>query len=139
MSEKISLPPHKLNKCFNITNYILGLSVFVGGSLWVRYSDNMYSDFASYTFIIWIMIGLLLFASLARMIGDRTRMDDMPIYHSPWVFPIYKYYPELNDVEPYTSGIMIFYALAGLAMIWSIWAAVVVSPSWMGVCVTCAI
>ena len=139
VSEKISCPPHTLNKCFNITNYVLGLCVFIGGSLWIRYSPNKYSDFASMTFVIWIMIGLLFFASIARMIADRTRMDEMPIYHSPWVYPIYKYYPDLNDVEPYTSGVVIFYALAAIAFFWSIWATIEISPSWLGVSMTCAL
>mmetsp|Transcript_19871 Transcript_19871/g.24568 ORF Transcript_19871/g.24568 Transcript_19871/m.24568 type:complete len:477 (+) Transcript_19871:2061-3491(+) len=139
VSEKISFPPHKLNKCFNITNILLGIAVFVAAFIWVRYSPNQYSDFASYTFIIWVMIGILFFASVARIIGDRTRMDEMPIYHSPWVFPIYKYYPELNDVVPYTSGVIIFYLLAAIAAIWSIWATVEISPSWLGVGITCAL
>jgi hypothetical protein len=65
-------------------------------------------------------------------------MAEMPIYHSPWVFPIYKYYPAINDVEPYTGGVVIFYALAAISMFWCIWATVEIQPSWLGVSITCA-
>ena len=85
------------------------------------------------------MIVILFFAALARFIADRTRMDEMPIYHSPYVFPIYRYYPKLNDIEPYASGIVLFYALAAIAFIWSVYITVQVRPSWMGVSVTCAV
>ena len=46
ISEKVSFPPHKLNRCWNITNIVLGLSVFITISAILRYSDNMYSNVA---------------------------------------------------------------------------------------------
>ena len=139
ISEKISFPPHKLNKCMDWANIILGISVFVGISLILRYTENNYSAVAVQSIVVWLMITILFVAGMARFIGDRTRMDEMPIYHSPWVFPIYKYYPKLNDIEPYASGIIFFYALAAVSFIWAVYITVEVSPSWVGVAVTCAI
>lgn len=139
ISEKITFPPHKIQKCWNWTNLILGLAVFVVISVGLRYGENEYSSVAIQSCVIWLFIGLLLIASIARFIGDRTRMAEMPIYHSPWVYPIYKYYPKLNDIEPYQSGVVYFYALSGLALIWSVYITVEVTPSWVGVCVTCGI
>jgi len=139
ISETVKFPPHKINLCWNISNIVLGALVFVGAALWTRYADNNFSDFASYSIIIWIMVALLFFASFGRFIGDRTRMSDMPIYHSPWVFPIYKYYPKVNDIEPYSSGVVFFYLLSAIVFLWSVWVTVEISPSWVGVSITCAV
>ena len=64
-------------------------------------------------------------------------MGDMPIYHSPWIFPIYKYYPSQNDIEPYSSAVVSFYFLTMLMMMWCMAATVSISPSWLGVALTC--
>ena len=83
------------------------------------------------------MLVLLIFATLARWVSDRTRMSDMPIYYSPWIFPIYKYYPDANDVEPYSSAVVAFYFIAAIILFWCIWVSVKISPSWLGAFLTC--
>ena len=86
-----------------------------------------------------MVILLLSFLLVATWVADRTRMDEMPIYHSPWVFPVYKYYPKDNDVVPYTTAVNLFFAVSFLVLVWSIWATVEIQPRWVGVNTTCAV
>lgn len=87
--------------------------------------------------MIWILLVLLTFATLARWVADRSRMNEMPIYYSPWIFPIYKYYPDANDVEPYSSAVVAFYFISAIVWFWCIWVSVEISPSWLGAFLSC--
>lgn len=138
ISDSIKVTPYRQNQIWNTMNVILGVGVFVGSAIYAR-SDDTTSDFASASIVIAILFFMLGFLILARWISDRTRMNDMPIYHSPWIFPIYKYYPKDNDVEPYSSAVVSFYFLTMLMLFWCIAATVEISPSWLGVALTCMI
>lgn len=102
-------------------------------------SDEDTSDYAAASYNIFIVLAILTVFTLAKWIADRTRLDEMPIYYSPWIFPIYKYYPKDNDVEPYVSSVTIFYGLCFFVWVWAIWTTVAVLPSYVGVCIVCAI
>lgn len=138
VSEKVKITPYTQGKIWNFMNIFLGLGIFIGTAVYAR-SDDTTSDFASASIVIAIVLFMLAFLVLAKWIGDRTRINEMPIYHSPWIFPIYKYYPAINDVEPYSSAVVQFYFLAFLVMAWSITVSVEVSPSWYGVALTCCV
>ena len=138
ISEKVKVSSYMQARIWNTLNIILGVGVFAGAIVFARSNDE-WADYAAASIIIGIILLMLTFLTLARWIADRTRMKDMPIYHSAWIFPIYKYYPDLNDVEPYSSAVVQFYGLCLLMMMWSIACVVEIKPSWLGVALTCAV
>jgi len=138
ISDKVQITPYLQGRIFNVMNIVLGAGVFIGSAIYAV-SDDTTSNFASASIVIAILFFMLTFLVLARWVSDRTRMDDMPIYHSPWIFPIYKYYPDLNDVEPHSSAVVQFYFLMLLMMAWCVVATAEVSPAWLGVALTCLI
>lgn len=138
ISEKISISPYMIKRTWFVMDIILALGVFIGTIIYVG-SDDTISDFASASAVIAIALIILLFAVLAQLVKDRTQLDQMPIYHSPWIFPIYKYYPEENDIEPYSSSIVGFYTIAFLVTLWAIAATAEISPNWFGIAITCVI
>ena len=114
------------------------MGVFIGTLFYVR-NNKQWSDFAGSSIVIGIIFFMISFLVMAKWISDRTRMDDMPIYHSAWIFPIYKYYPALNDVESYASAVVLFYVLCLVGLLWSVTLVVEITPSWLGVALTCAV
>lgn len=138
ISEKLTISPYMLGRMWYVMDIILAISVFVGTIIYVSEDDTI-SDFASASAVIAIALLILLVAVLAQVLKDRTMLDQMPIYHSPWIFPIYKYYPEENDIEPYSSSVIGFYTIAFLVTLWAIAAAVEISPNWFGIAMTCVI
>lgn len=82
---------------------------------------------------------ILFIGVLAQLVKDRTKLDETPIYHSPWIFPIYKYHPEENDLDPYSDSVVGFYILAFLVTLWAIVVTAKISPSWLGIAITCVI
>lgn len=138
ITDSVKVTPYMQGRIFNVMNIVLGLGVFLGLSIFVI-NDDSTANFAAGSMMFGIIIIMLSFLLLAKWVADRTRMDDMPIYHSPWIFPIYKYYPEVNDIEPYTSAVVQFYFICMLVMIWCFIACAEVSPSWFGVGMSCVI
>lgn len=96
-------------------------------------------SYAAITSLFMMIIFMLALLTLATFVADRTRMDDMPIYHSPWIFPIYKYYPKNNDISPHESAVSFFFITCFVGIMWSLWTAVEISPSWLGTGFTCLI
>lgn len=138
ITDKIKITPYVQQRIWNTLNTILVLGIFIGTVIYVR-SDDTTADYAAGSIVIGVLFIMIGFLILAKWIADRTRMKDQPIYHSPWIFPIYKYYPDLNDVEPYSSAVVMFYFLCMVIMMWCIATTVEISPSWLGVALTCAI
>ena len=138
ITDKVKVAPYVLNSIWNGMNIVLGLGAFFGSAFYA-YSDDTIADFEAASIVTGIAFFMLTFLVLAQWIADRTRMSDMPIYHSPWIFPIYKYYPDNNDVQPYSSAVVQFYFLCLISMIWCIVATVEIRPSWFGVSLTCAV
>ena len=136
ISDKISITPYQISGAFNAINIGFSVLILIGALVWAGQSDEI-AIFATVSFLIWIVLLLLTVATLSRWVADRTRMNEMPIYYSPWIFPIYKYYPNENDVEPYSSAVVAFYAISAIAWFWCIWVSVEVSPSWLGAFLTC--
>ena len=89
--------------------------------------------------MIAIALTIIFIGVLAQLVKDRTKLDETPIYHSPWIFPIYKYHPEDNDIVPYSDAVVGFYILAFLLTLWAIAATAEISPSWLGIAITCVI
>ena len=138
ISEKVSISAYTQKKVWNWMNITIAAIVFIGAVAFAS-SDDTTSDFAAVTMVIGIVMLMLGFLVLATWVKDRTQMGDMPIYHSPFIFPIYKYYPKENDIEPYSSAVVSFYVWIAIAMFWCFAATVEVSPSWVGVALTCAL
>ena len=138
ISESVKIPPHLQQYMWGIMNFLVACGVFIGTLVYVSQDDDI-SDFGAATTVAAILMTILLVGVIATWIRDRTRLSEMPIYHSPWIFPIYKYYPADNDVEPYQSAVVGYYTVAFLATIWALVATVEVTPSWLGVALTCGI
>lgn len=138
ITEKVKITGYQQQRVWNVMNIVIGLGVFIATIVYSR-SDDTTSDYASQSITFGMVVFMLSFLVLATWISDRTRMKQMPIYHSPWIFPIYKYYPSQNDVEPYNSAVVSFYALSLLIMMWCIVTTVQISPSWLGVALTCGV
>ena len=119
ISKSFTISPYVLGRIWNAINLILGIGVIVAAYFWTDSKDV--ADFEQVSFILAIFAGIMAVLTLATFVSDRTRMDEMPIYHSPWIFPIYKYYPRDNDVEPYTSAVVLFFFTAGIVLLWSVW------------------
>ena len=92
-------------RIFNVMNIVLGVGVFLGVSIFAI-NDDSTANFAAGSMMFGIVIIMLSFLLLAKWVADRTHMDDMPIYYSPWIFPIYKYFPDVNDIVPYRSSVV---------------------------------
>ena len=137
ITETVKVTTYQQQTIWNVLNVLLGLGVFIGTAVYVRTNDE-WADFAGASIMIGIVFFMIAFLVLAKWISDRTRMNDMPIYHSSWIFPIYKYYPNENDVEPYSSAVVSFYFLCLIGMMWSVILVVEITPSWLGVAMTCA-
>ena len=136
ISDKISITPYQISGAFNAINIGFSVLILLGALVWAGQHDEI-AFFATTSFLIWIVLLLLTVATLAKWVADRTRMSEMPIYYSPWIFPIYKYYPSENDVEPYSSAVVAFYFISAIAWFWCIWVSVEISPSWLGAFLSC--
>jgi hypothetical protein len=64
---------------------------------------------------------------------DEAQYQTNPIYYSPWVLPIYKYKPKLNDVQPHRSTAFLMYLTIFILFIWGIITAILVRPVWVGI------
>ena len=138
ISQNISFTPYKQKKIWNIINIIIATLLVIGTLYYINTHDEL-ATFAGYSLVFGIFVLILLALTLATFVADRTRLDTYPIYHSPWVFPIYKYYPDSNDVEQYSSAVVLFYCTSMLLLVWAICLTIAISPSWIGVALTCAI
>lgn len=125
-------------RIWNAINIIFALAFFGGGTAFAFTSKN-FSSYSAVSIMVGCLCLMLLTLTLAVWIKDRTKYDVSPIYHSPWIFPIYKYYPKENDIMSYNSAVVLFYLLAFICLNWSIWTTVEVSPSWLGVGFSCVI
>lgn len=138
ITDKVKVASYTLERMWNIFNTLLFVGVMVGMIAYLRNHDE-FADFLSITILFMMIIFVLALLTLATFVADRTRMDDMPIYHSPWIYPIYKYYPKENDIEPYNSAVTIFFSTCFVGLMWSIWTSIEITPSWLGVAMTCLI
>lgn len=93
ISQSVSFTPYMQKRMWSITNIVLAVALILGTLIYVGQNDEL-AAFLGYSMVIGIIVVILLVLTLATFIADRTRMDVNPIYHSPWIFPIYKYYPE---------------------------------------------
>ena len=134
----MKITPYQIGGIFNVFNILLALIILISAIVYTRESETI-AYFATVSIISGIIIIFLGFGALARWVADRTRMDEMPIYHSPWIFPIYKYYPKDNDIEAYSSAVVAFYTIVGLAWLWCVMVTVEISPSYVGVALTCVL
>ena len=92
ITDSITISPYKQATIWNTINAILAVSAFIATVIYAR-SDDEISNFASISIILLMIGAILSLLILATWIADRTQMNERPIYHSPWIFPIYKYYP----------------------------------------------
>lgn len=138
ISDKFTIPPYLQTQIWTVLNVVMALIFFTCGII-VAFTLEDATTFESFSVVALVVMVILTMLLIATWVADRTRMDEMPIYHSPWVFPIYKYFPKDNDVEPYSSAVVLFYAVALLGWVWCLFASVEFSPAWYGVNLTCVI
>ena len=93
ISDKVSITPYQISGVFNAINIVFSVLILIGALVWAKQNDEI-AFFAAASLLIWILLFLLIIATLARWVADRTRMSEVPIYYSPWVFPIYKFYSD---------------------------------------------
>ena len=138
ISDKVSITPYQISGVFNAINIVFSVLILIGALVWAKQNDEI-AFFAAASLLIWILLFLLIIATLARWVADRTRMSEVPIYYSPWVFPIYKFYSDQNDVEPHSGAVVAFYFIATIIWFWCIWVSVEISPSWLGASLSCVL
>lgn len=76
------------------------------------------------------MIGLFSFVLFNR---DEQLFQSNPIYYSPWVLPIYKYKPRINDVQPHRGTAFALYLTIFVLFLWGVITSVLVRPAWIGI------
>lgn len=80
---------------------------------------------------------ILIGYSLIIVINSLRKADKIPIFFSPWVFPIYKYSPTKQCIIRYDNmGSQLFIGLF-IIIIWSITCVIWVPPTTIGVSVGC--
>lgn len=116
-----------------ITNLCLLIGTIMGASI-AAFRIPGFNDFVGISISACLSSAALFGFAFLRILTGIGNMLSQPVFFSPWLFPVYKYLPKKNDVEP-ANGPVIAFIIGSLIMIgWSALASLWMSPRWIGVC-----
>jgi hypothetical protein len=90
LSEKVTISDYMMDRIWKYCNYVL----FVAIAVVVVYYEYSHPEFTVFqAFSIWCIVFFLALGVIfvAMFLADRADFEEAPIYHSPWLLPIYKY------------------------------------------------
>ena len=138
ITDKVAVSSYTMGKVWNRVNFILLGGIIIVLLAFVFTSEDL-ADYVAGSSIQCCMMFIFTTLTIVTFIADRTRMKNQPIYHSPWIYPIYKYSVKDNDVEPYNSAVTLFYSVCFVSFMWSLRTTMEINPSWLGIMFTCAV
>jgi hypothetical protein len=98
-----------------------------------------FDQFVGFSITYGLIFLAILFYGGSKMLRDLKRSEEAPIFFSPWIFPIYKYDPEADDIiSRNLPSLCIFFVGFG-AIFWSILLSVWVSPMHLGISISTVI
>lgn len=118
---------------WKIINLVL-VTLIVLSAVVVSFFDQNLLTFEGFTLSIWTLCFFILLYSFLNFAIDIWHMDNLPLYFSPWIFPVYKYNPKKNDVESHNGPALAFVAGFIILIFWAVICTVWVDPYYVGVC-----
>ena len=107
--------------------------IIIASSLIISFFVDRFAIFSGFSLSTWIFALLLFVYSCSEIGSDYAKLEKIPVYFSPWIFPVYIYSPKKNDVEVRNFP-SICLLLGFLVMIaWSVLASIWVYPYHVGV------
>lgn len=98
-----------------------------------------FNSFLGWSISYGIVSAVICMDGLIEMYSDIMNADNEPIYFSPWIFPVFKYYSKRNDIGLRNKpAAKVLFALF-LAYLWSFQCAAWISPFYYGISVSCLV
>jgi hypothetical protein len=92
-----------------------------------------YRTFLGISISVWIFAALLLVYALAELTSDISKIETIPVFFSPWIFPVYIYNAKKNDVESHSLPSVALILGLLVLIVWSVLCSVWVYPHNVGV------
>lgn len=100
---------------------------------------DSFNKFLGFSVSFGIVVAILLTYSIVEIWRDNKNSAKKPIYYSPWIFPIYRYNPSAEDIEPHNRHALALVMGLLLCMVWSILCSIWIQPYYIGISITCLV
>ena len=94
------------------------------------------SNFIGFSISTWLLSLLLLVFGFGRVYYDIRSMRTRPVFFSPWVFPIYRFNPDKQDVQPNNLPAGSILGAFLLMIMWGVLATAWIKPGDLGVSIS---
>lgn len=121
-----------LSAIWVIVNFSIA-SVLVIGACTAAIILDDFSTYEGLTFSGSVLLFILWFISLFMYFKDFRQIQLRPLYFSSAIFPIYKYNPNIQNVEEHYYPTVMWILGLGVIFAWTIYSTFSLTPSWFGV------
>jgi hypothetical protein len=137
ISEKVAISDYVMDQIWKWCNIIIVLALFIILLIYEINQDQT-DPFQVFTYWTTVISAILVALIAVTFLADNLDFEDSPVFHSPWLLPVYRYDQEINDVKPHRipSSFLISFVLLLLA--WSLAATSQLRPVWVGIACSCA-
>jgi len=90
LSEKVVISDYTMDRIWKWLN----VGLFVAIAIVVIYYEISHPEFTWFqAFSVWCIVFFIILGVIfaAMFLADRVAIEESPIYHSPWLLPVYKY------------------------------------------------
>ena len=120
---------------WQIANAIIGgIISFI--ALIVSIVSDDYKVFSGFSTTYLIICIFILFYSGSAFYKDYLNRVREPVYYSPWIFPIYKYDSERDDIRENNGPVFGIFLVLFLGLLWSVLCSVWIAPYYYGIAVS---
>lgn len=96
-----------------------------------------FNDFVGFSITYLAILFCLILYVVRKLIADFANKATSPVFYSPWVFPIYKYDPNLNALKKDSAQGYMTFAVIFFFWIWTIAVSIWITPVSVGISLGC--
>ena len=125
-------------KCLYISNLIIALLIIVL-ALCLSIGIDSFNIFVGFSISHGVLVFLIFILGADDLMTDLFKIEDEPLFFSPWVFPIYQFNSKKDRLIQRNRGALLIYLALFLALAWSVLCIVWINPMHIGVgvCALC--
>lgn len=132
----------KNNRSFSRKSVVIGfwagfgliISIFI-----VSLCMDSFNDFVGFSLSYLALLICYSIYAIKNFISDIMNSSTNPVFYSPWIFPIYKYDPAVNNLKNNNSQGYVSLSALGFFWLWSIAVVIWVRPISLGISIGCLV
>mmetsp|Transcript_3192 Transcript_3192/g.2146 ORF Transcript_3192/g.2146 Transcript_3192/m.2146 type:complete len:473 (-) Transcript_3192:2031-3449(-) len=121
-------------RLWTIVNITLAACIVVAPVVASFFLEELYS-YVAVSLGVWALCGFLFLYGAMELYTDIKMIDNKPLFYSSMVFPVYKFEPKKNDIDPRNAPAVSVLISVIIMMLWSGSCTVWVAPYYIGVSV----